>query len=370
MLSVEGARVKVYFMAMVLSRSRHKHIYFTDKPFTSDCAIKAHRLAFEYFQGVPEKILYDQDKVFIHDEYGGDVVLTAKFKRYIESEFCKTVFCRKADPQTKGKVENVVKYVKYNFISGRIFHSLEQLNEDAIKWLDRTANAKKHGSTQKIPKSEWLIEKEFLLPVKSINIHYLSEPNRRRYKVRKDNTIAYRSNFYTIPTGTYIDKNSSVWLELKNDQLNIFDHKQESLIATHTISVLRGRLIRNNDHLRDKQSSLREKEQRLISMLGNDTQCTTYLHAIHSDKPRYYHDHLREILKILQSNEVPLVKVAMHKCLSMGILNAYDLRNMIEQMSAKTESDYEKLDQKDMKVPKADIQPIKSDINTYQFIMK
>ncbi|MEN8251186.1 MAG: IS21 family transposase [Bacteroidota bacterium] len=370
MKTVSGSRIKVNFMAMVLSRSRYKHVYFTDRPFTSQSAIKAHQLAFDYFQGVPKKILYDQDKVFIHDEYGGDVVLTAKFKRYIESESCKIVFCRKADPQTKGKVENVVKYVKNNFISGRNFHSLEQLNEDVLKWLDRTANAKKHGSTQKIPKSEWLIEKESLLAVKSSNIYYITEPDRRRYKVRKDNTIAYKRNFYTVPTGTYVDKNSSVWLEMKNDQLNIFDADNESLIATHMISILKGKLIRNNDHLRDKQSSMKDKEQRLVSMLGKDTQCTTYLHAIHSDKPRYYHDHLREILKILQSYDVSVVKVAMHKCLSLGVLNAYDLRKMIEQMSTKNTSEYDKLNLKGLIVPKAGIKPIRSDINTYEFIMK
>lgn len=370
MKTVDGSRIKVYFMAMVLSRSRHKHVFFTDKPFTSEYAIKAHQLAFEYFQGVPEKILYDQDKVFIHDEYGGDVVLTAKFKRYIESESCKIVFCRKADPQTKGKVENVVKYVKNNFISGRIFHSLEQLNVDVFKWLDRTGNAKKHGSTQKIPKSEWLIEKGFLLPVKSSNIPYLVGPARRRYKVRKDNTVVYKSNFYTVPTGTYVDKNSSVWLEIKNDQLNIFNGDNEKLIATHVISILRGKLIRNNDHLRDKQGSMKEKEKRLLSILGDDAQCRTYLHAIHSDKPRYYHDHLREFLKILQSYEVLVVKVAMHKCLSMGVLNAYDLKKVIEQMSTKTTSEYDKINQKDLILPKADIRPVQSDINTYEFIMK
>jgi transposase len=62
-----------------------------------------------------------EDKVFIVDESLGDVVLTQSFKRYSESESFDCVFCRKADPQTKGKVENVVKYVKYNFLRGRHF---------------------------------------------------------------------------------------------------------------------------------------------------------------------------------------------------------------------------------------------------------
>ena len=42
-------RVKIYFFALSLSRSRYKFIYLTDRPFTSNEAVKAHHLAFDYF---------------------------------------------------------------------------------------------------------------------------------------------------------------------------------------------------------------------------------------------------------------------------------------------------------------------------------
>ena len=32
--------------------------------------------------------------------------------------------------ESKGKVENAVKYVKYNFLRGRTFASIEKLNEE------------------------------------------------------------------------------------------------------------------------------------------------------------------------------------------------------------------------------------------------
>ena len=94
---------------MVLSRSRQKFAYYQSKPFTSETAIYAHQLSFEYFQGIPKEIVYDQDSVFIKDENLGDLLLTEKFKRYCDSQPFNPVFCRKADPQSKGKVENVVK---------------------------------------------------------------------------------------------------------------------------------------------------------------------------------------------------------------------------------------------------------------------
>ena len=82
-----GSRKKVYFFTMVLSRSRYKYICFSDTPFTSSLAIKAHEKAFEHFKGIPKEIVYDQDKVFIHDENAGDLLLTNAFKHYVDQCF-------------------------------------------------------------------------------------------------------------------------------------------------------------------------------------------------------------------------------------------------------------------------------------------
>ena len=104
-------RVKVYFFVAVMSYSRHKFVYFSKTPFTSDLAIYAHQLAFRFYGGKPREVIYDQDKVFIHSENYGDLVLTKAFQSFVSSEHFQCVFCRKSDPQSKGKVENVVKYV-------------------------------------------------------------------------------------------------------------------------------------------------------------------------------------------------------------------------------------------------------------------
>ena len=65
--------------------------------------------------GRPKKVLYDQDKVLLHDENLGDLILTKCFRAFVNQQHFEPVFCRKSDPESKGKVENVVKYVKQNF---------------------------------------------------------------------------------------------------------------------------------------------------------------------------------------------------------------------------------------------------------------
>ena len=80
--TTSGKRMKVYFFAMVLSRSRFKYVYCQYLPFTTQTANYAHELAFEYFGGVPRRIIYDQDRVFIKDENLGDLLLTEEFSQF------------------------------------------------------------------------------------------------------------------------------------------------------------------------------------------------------------------------------------------------------------------------------------------------
>ena len=48
--------------------------------------------------------------------------------------------CRGNDPQSKGKIESVIKYIKGNFLACRIYRGISVLNSDGLAWLERTAN--------------------------------------------------------------------------------------------------------------------------------------------------------------------------------------------------------------------------------------
>ena len=87
----------------------------------------AHELAFQFWQGKPRKIIYDQDKIFTHREDLGDYILTKAFHTFVKEQNFQPVFCRKAAPESKGKIENVVKYEKKNFFYGRTSHNIETL---------------------------------------------------------------------------------------------------------------------------------------------------------------------------------------------------------------------------------------------------
>ena len=59
--------------------------------------------------------------------------------------------CRPYRAQTKGKVERPVRYVRGNFVYGRTFLHDADLEQQRQRWLERVANVRLHGTTQRAP---------------------------------------------------------------------------------------------------------------------------------------------------------------------------------------------------------------------------
>ncbi|PTQ56867.1 MAG: Mobile element protein [Candidatus Carbobacillus altaicus] len=162
---IQRASGTVMVYHFVLSHSRYKFVLWQDRPFTTRDVIEAHEQAFAYFGGMPKEIVYDQDHLLLISENHGDLILTHEFAKYVEQRQLRIYMCRKSDPESKGRVENVVKYVKRNFAKHRIFVNVDKLNEESLAWLERTGNASVHHTTKKIPAEVFAIEKQHLRPV-------------------------------------------------------------------------------------------------------------------------------------------------------------------------------------------------------------
>ncbi len=329
--------IKLYFMAMVLSRSRYKFIYFQRTPFTSKTANYAHELAFEHIGGIPKKIIYDQDKVFIYRENLGDYLLTKDFSLFCSKYHFKPIFCKKNDPESKGKVENVVKYVKGNFLRGRRFTDIEELNNQALLWMDRTGNGLVHGTTKLVPKEELKQEKPFFLPY--VGTPILEEEVMLSYKIRKDNTVNYRGNFYTVPLGTYQGSNTEAYITINNLELIIYSKETGKTIATHNLSTAKGKLISRPEHTKRDQTKVTELEQSILSVFNNEEVVKLYLNSLSENKPRYYKDNLRYLQGYLDHIDKSKTISVMIQHINNNIFNAeYLISSINEQVKRNSNS--------------------------------
>lgn len=79
-----------------------------------------HVNAFHYFEGMPEEIFYDQDALLAFSKNAGDLIMTSEFTKYLQTRKFAIYLCRKSDPESKEKIEQVVKFVKNNFSKNRV----------------------------------------------------------------------------------------------------------------------------------------------------------------------------------------------------------------------------------------------------------
>ena len=371
MYDKEHHPVKVYFYAIVLCRSRYKYIYFSRGPFTTALTVYAHELSFAYLGGKPKKIIYDQDKVLIVNENLGDVLLTREFHAFVNEQHFQPVFCRKSDPESKGKIENVVKYVKYNFLRGRTFHSIDQLNKEALEWLERTGNGNEHSLTHLIPSEEFQIERNCLQPYHGIP----TEPRQKmkEYYVRKDNTICYHSNFYTLPCGTCKGQSTTVWVqESEEERLEIFDKETGKQITSHPLCKEKGKTVSNMAHHRVRNVPREDMEKRIVDYAGGDSIASEWMNGLRAGKPRYYWDNLNHILRFMRTFSRETFHEAMEICLDRGAYNALmltDTARSIQKRKKEKPADLPPMSTATIPTVAQEM-PEKTNINQYSSIFK
>lgn len=365
----DGKRKKVRFFIMVLSRSRMKYVWFLDVPFTAQSVSQAHENAFSFFGGIPNTMVYDQDRTMIVDENIGEVILTSTFSQYSKSRNFKLHFCRKSDPQSKGKVENAVGYVKKNFLYNRPYSDVETLNTEALAWLGRTANFLPHNFTKKSPMNEHMIEKNFLTPFIPMIIQ---DKQTKMYHVRKTNTIAYKGNFYTVPMGTYQGTGTQLMVKETANMVEIYNLQQE-LICTHVLCIHTGQTIVNTNHKRDTSKSLDQMMAQTVVYFTDKNLAISYLQKIKEKFPRYTRDHLQVILKAVANSQKEVADKTLAFCLKNILFNAYEFEQVLNALHLemilppKKQSTIKLLDETNLE--KANQTPQLSNIEDYEKII-
>lgn len=159
--------IKYYIFAAILSASRCRYVKIFQRPLNTLDLIQSFNDCFLYYGGMPSEVVIDQDRLMVVDENRGDIILTKDFKAFKEEMGFKLYVCRKADPESKVKVENLVNFVKRSFFTPRTFSSLEEAQDRLSKWLIRKANGKRCAATGQIPWVHLEEERKHFKPIKN-----------------------------------------------------------------------------------------------------------------------------------------------------------------------------------------------------------
>lgn len=191
----QGRTCRLYAFVLTLGWSRAMYVRFTISVDTT-WFIRCHLHAFAYLGGLPRTLLYDNLKSVVERrESSGTIHWNPRFLDFADVAGFRLQACRPYRPQTKGKVESGVKYVRRNFWPGLHFGSLDELNQQAETWLNTVANCRVHGTTGEVP-SQRLPQEGLLSAAKALGYDTSLRFSRQ---VSRDCCISYEGNLYSVP---------------------------------------------------------------------------------------------------------------------------------------------------------------------------
>jgi transposase len=152
---------KLYGFTAILCYSRMRFVTFVkrcDAPTMIRCLMEA----FEYFGGLPKAALTDRMKSVFLEMEDKKPRWNPLFADFMASIGVAPRVCKAYTPQTKGKIERTIGFVKQSFWAGVCFTDVDDLNRQAHIWCERI-NGRVHRTTHERPKERR--EQEPLAPL-------------------------------------------------------------------------------------------------------------------------------------------------------------------------------------------------------------
>jgi transposase len=190
----DGVSRKLYGFTAILCYSRMRFVTFvkrSDAPTLIRCLMEA----FEYFGGLPKAVLTDRMKSVLLEMEGNVPRWNPLFADFVASIGIAPRVCKAYTPQTKGKVERTVGFVKQSFWAGVSFTDMDDLNHQAHVWCERI-NSRIHRTTHERPRERR--EQELLSPLPQAFAweRFASEER----KVSWDGYLSYDGVLYGLPS--------------------------------------------------------------------------------------------------------------------------------------------------------------------------
>jgi len=221
----------VWLFSLVLGHSRYLFARFCLHQ-DLQTLLRLHIEAFEHLGGVPREILYDRMKTAVLGEGEDEHVVYNRSLLALAAHYAFTPrACKPYRAKTKGKVERPYRYIRQDFFLGGHFADLEDLNAQLQRWLDTVANARVHGTTDRVVAEHFAQERASLsaLPAGAFNATLKLER-----RISHEGLVSVGGNRYSVPDGT---RSRVVEVHTLAQEIRIFE--DAALIAVHP--VLQGR---------------------------------------------------------------------------------------------------------------------------------
>lgn len=312
---------KLYAFCAVLGWSRYRFVRFTT---SQKFAVLAGSLAscFEHLGGVPARVMFDNPRTVTTTFVAGQSVFNLELVKLAAHYPFSPVTAAAADPESKGKVEALVRYVKSDCVPFGGFGSLDEANRWGQQWMDE-ANGAVHPETRAVPADRLQTEHQLLRPLRERPPVASGE----RRKVDKCATVRVASARYSVPAylaGEWVD------VQVAGDEVRIAHGGVE--IALHRLQAPGDSSIDDAHYPTPPPSGIRALRPVTATereFLGLGPVAEAYLRAAAAAGASRLPRTLQDVLDLVRSHGRDQVLAALQRAVVFGRFGSEDLRSIL-----------------------------------------
>ena len=211
--------------------------------------LRGHRAAFNAFGGIPKVILYDNLKSAVLERYGDAIRFHPTILDLASHYRFEPKPVAIARGNEKGRVERSIRYIRDNFFSARSYADISDLNRQAQKWIQETANRRKCPGTDLTIEQAYAQERDLLLPLPDTPFE---DEEIETVKVGKSPYVRFDLNDYSIP---HIHVRRTLNVRADAHKVRVFDGTTQ--IARHQRSYDKGAVIEASEHIENLRKAKR-----------------------------------------------------------------------------------------------------------------
>lgn len=320
---VDGVNVPLYCFVFTLSWSRVRYVEFVTTLNMATFLGCMHR-AFQYIGGVPREIVFDNAKTVVAERVGGVVRYNQNLMHMAATYGFRPRACWANDPESKGKVESSISYVKKGFFYGREFKGLDDLNAQALRWCNEIANSKVHSTTNEVPCQRLEQERAFLQPLTVAQPLCIIEERR----VTKTQLISVEGNTYSVPP---VFAQKKVRYRRYEDRIELLDGDE----VVDTIRLVAGRGRRCIDdrhypaHLGKKERARHPLQARFEALAPSARE---YLQGLAQHGPGRLREQMEQIVALAQHCSQDALEQAMQRSIAFQAFGYGRLKRILQRL--------------------------------------
>lgn len=293
-----------------------------------------HEAAFAYFGGTPKTMRLDNllEGIIKPDVYDPEV--NALYAAMLSHYGVVALPCRPYAPDLKGKVESAVGYTQMTALKGRRFESIEEQNAFLMRWNERWAATRIHGTTKRQVREMFEEERAALQPLPPTRFEHYRILERRAHF---DGHVEVNGTYYSVPARyaglRVVVHAGQLWLR-------ILDPASQQCVREHTIAQRGTR--RTVDEDRPKQTPA-HIDTLVVRATKLGTACGAFARAVASENRLNADRTLFGLFDLVRRYDQEVVERACYFAVESGVFRLRLLRAYLAQhaVAAKLNNDHQ-----------------------------